>query len=103
MHQRDFRGIAGVMKHALAEEGATEADAIEPAGEIVAVPRLDAVAMPDLMQAGVEVADAAVDPGVVAAGRGRRAAVDHGLEGGVDGDAENIRPHGARQPRTNAK
>jgi len=39
--------------------------------------------------AGVEVADAAVDPCVVAAGRGRRAAVDHALEGGVTVNAEN--------------
>ena len=36
MHQRYFRGVAGVMKHALAEEGAAEADAVKPAGEIVA-------------------------------------------------------------------
>src|SRR5882757_1045779 len=103
MHQRDFRGVADVMKHALAEEGAAEADAVEPAGQIIAVPDLDTVAMPDLMQGGIEVADAAVDPGVVAAGSGRRAAVDHGLEGGVDGDAEDIRPHRAGQPRTDAK
>ena len=68
MHQRDLRGVAGVMKHALAEEGAAEADAVEPAGQILAVPDLDAMAMPDSMQGGVEVADAAVDPGVVAAG-----------------------------------
>src|SRR4051812_23508198 len=68
MHQRDFRGVAGMMKHALAEEGAAEADAVEPAGEILAVPRLDAMAMPDLMQPRIEIANAAVDPGVVAAG-----------------------------------
>src|SRR3954462_6677201 len=71
MHQRDFRGVAGIMKHALAEEGAAETDAVEPAGEIIAVPRLDAVTMPDLMQSGIEIADAAVDPGIVAAGGGR--------------------------------
>ena len=103
MYQRHLGGIAGMMKHALAEEGAAEADAVEPAGQIVAVPDLDAVAMPDLMQPGVEIADAAVDPGVVAAGVGCCAAVDHGLERGIDGDAENIRPHRARQPRTDAE
>ena len=36
-------------------------------------------------------------------GCGRRAAVDHRLERGVDGDAENIRAHRARQPRSDAK
>ena len=75
MHQRDLRGVARGVKHALAEEGAAEADAIEPADEVVALPDLDAVAMAELVQPEIEVADALVDPGVVAACLRRGAAV----------------------------
>ena len=46
MHQRDLRGVAGAVKHALAEEGAAEADAVESADQIVVLPDLDAVACP---------------------------------------------------------
>src|SRR5882757_7031159 len=92
-----------MMEHAFAEESAAEADAVQPAGEIVAIPGLDAVAMADLVQPGIEIADAAVDPGVVAAGMRCRAAVDYRLERGVDGDAKGIRPHRACEARMNAK
>src|ERR1700730_15980987 len=74
MHQRYLGGVAGAMKHALAEKGAAEADAIEPAGQIVVLPDLDAVAMSEFMQADIKIADALVDPGVVAAGLRRGAA-----------------------------
>jgi hypothetical protein len=46
MHQRHLRGVAGAVEHALAEEGAAQADAVEAADEIVALPDLDAVAWP---------------------------------------------------------
>src|SRR6185437_11761445 len=83
MHQRDLGGIADAVKHALAEKGATEIDAIEAAGEIAVLPDLDAVAMAELMQPGIELADALVDPGVLAA-RLRRGAAGHDrLEGGI--------------------
>src|SRR5689334_15447573 len=58
MHQRHFRSVADAVKHALAEKGAAETDAIEPAGEIAVLPDLDAVAMAELVQAEIEVADA---------------------------------------------
>ena len=103
MHQRHFRGVAHDMKHAFAEEGAAEADAVEAADQIVVLPDLDAVAMTELMQPAIEFADALVDPGVVAAGLRRGAACDHRLEGGVDGDGKRIGAHGARQPRGDAK
>ena len=103
MHQRHFRGVAGAMEHALAEEGAAEADAIEAADEVAVLPDLDAVAVPELVQPDIEIADALVDPGVVAAWLRRRAAGDDGLEGGIDGDAEGIRAHGAGQPRGDAE
>src|SRR3954447_25581358 len=91
------------MEHALAEERAAEIHAIKPASEIVAVPGFHAVAMPDVVQAGVEIADAAVDPGVAAAGMRRGAAVDHRLERGISGDAKRIRPHRAGEARGDTK
>src|SRR5438477_113258 len=63
----------------------------------------DAVAMAERMEPVIEVADALVDPGVLAAGRRRGAARHHGLEGLVDGDGEGIRAHGAREARGDAK
>src|SRR6185369_13809460 len=100
VHQRDLRGIARGVKHALAEEGAPQAHAVEPADEVVALPGLDAVAMAELEQAAIEVADALVDPGVLAPGLRRGAAGNRGLERGVDGHAKHIRTHGAREPRS---
>ena len=103
MHQRHLRGVAGAMKHALAEERAAEADAVQAADQIVILPDLDAVAMPELVQPDIEIADALVDPGVVAAGLRRGTAGDHRLEGGVDGDGEGVGAHRARQARGDAK
>ena len=45
MHQRDLGGVARAVEHALAEEGAAERDAVEPADQLVAVIDLDGVAM----------------------------------------------------------
>src|SRR6476469_7146335 len=81
MHQRDLRGVARGVKHALAEEGAPQAHAVEAADEVVALPGLDAVAMAELVEPAIEVADALVDPGVLAPGLGCGAAGDRGLEG----------------------
>ncbi len=103
MHQRHLRGVADAMEHALAEEGAAEADAVEPADQFVLLPDLDAVAMAEFVQAEIEIADALVDPGVVAAGLRRGAAGDHRLERGVDGHGEGVGAHGARQARRDAK
>ena len=57
----------------------------------------------EFVQPDVEVADALVDPGVVAAGLRCGTAGDDSLESGVDGDGEGIGAHRARQPRGNAK
>src|SRR5262245_25627709 len=103
MHQRHFRGVAHAVKHALAEEGAAEADAIEAAGQIAVLPDLDAVAMAELMQAAIELADAPVDPGVLAAFLRRRTARDNGLERGVGRHGEGIRAHRAGKARGDAK
>ena len=47
MHQRHLGGVAGAMKHALAEKRAAEADAVQAADQVVILPDLDAVAVPD--------------------------------------------------------
>src|SRR5260370_7026097 len=103
VHQRHLRGIAGAMKHALAEEGAAEADAVKSADQVVILPDLDAMSMSEFVQPDVEVADALVDPGVLAAGLWRGAAGDDGLEGGVDGNAEADAPHRPRHPPVQAQ
>ena len=51
MHQRDLRGVARAVKHALAEKRAAERDAVEAADQALAVIDLDAVAMADARRA----------------------------------------------------
>src|SRR3569623_3153127 len=97
MDQRHFGRVTAAVEHALAEERAPERYAIKPTCEVVAVPRLDAVAMADLVQCAVELADAMVDPCVFAPGLGCRALADDALESRVDRDAVAIRAHGARE------
>src|SRR6516162_11280745 len=63
MHQRDFRRIAGTVKHALAEEGAAEAHAVKPAHQLLSVINLDGMAMANVIELAVERADTRVDPG----------------------------------------
>src|SRR5258708_6380123 len=57
MHQRYLGSVAGAMKHALAEEGAAEADPIKPADKVVILPDLDAVGVPEVVQPDIEIAD----------------------------------------------
>src|SRR4051794_37061914 len=80
MHQRDLGGVARVVKHALAEKGAAERDAIEAADELRAVIDLDGVAMAALEQSAVDAPDTHVDPGAAAVGLRLRAALDDRLE-----------------------
>src|SRR5437899_5616437 len=80
MHQRDLRGVARAVEHALAEESAAERDAVETADERVAVIDLDAVAMAAVVELAIEHADARVDPGARTPGLRFRAAVEHGVE-----------------------
>src|SRR5579859_5754380 len=103
MHQRDLGRVADSMKHALAEKGATEIDAVEPAGEVTILPDLDRVAVAEGVQPAIEIADALVDPGVLAAFLRRRAARDDRLERAIDSDGEGVRADGAREPRGDAE
>ena len=86
MHERDLRGVARAVEHALAEEGAAERDAVESADELVAVIDLDGVAMAALEQCAVDAADARIDPGAGAVLLGFGAALDHRVEVAVDMD-----------------
>jgi hypothetical protein len=47
-------------------------------------------------QLAIEPADAAIDPGIVAAGRCLGAGIDHRIEIVVDPDFEPVGAHGAR-------
>src|SRR5438552_1109739 len=86
------------MKHAFAEEGPPQTHTIEAADQVAVLPHLDAVAMTHIVQAGVEITDALVDPCVVAARLRRGTAVDDRLEGGVDAHGEGVGAYRARQP-----
>src|SRR5690349_14222561 len=59
--------------------------------------------MAEQMQPAIEVANALVDPGVLAARGRRRAACDDGLEGGIDGDREIVSTNGAGKAGGDAK
>ena len=51
--QRELRRVGRVVEHALAGEDAAGVDAVQAAGERVAVPRLDAVRVAGVVQARV--------------------------------------------------
>ena len=82
----DLRGVADVVKHRFAEEGAADRDAVETAGELALLPRLNRVSMAKLMEARVAFEDLFIDPGLGAFG-----ALLHDFdEGSVDPDFENF-------------
>ena len=77
--ERNLRGVGLAVEHRLAEERAAERDAVEPAHQPIAVPRLDRVRDPRLVKRGVALDDLLVDPrsGVVRIPIFRRARTDH--------------------------
>src|SRR5690348_7249867 len=50
VHQGDFTRVAPAEEHALAEERAAQRHAVQPAGQLVFLPRLDAVRVAQLVQ-----------------------------------------------------
>src|SRR6185369_6996745 len=62
MHEGDLRSIARAVKHALAEEGAAEAYAVEAAHEFGALIHFDGMAVAAVVELTIEAADADVDP-----------------------------------------
>ena len=74
-HEIDERHLAGVARggeHALAEEGAAERHAVEPADQPPVLPGLDRVAVAGVEQVAVERRGSAVDPGGAPAGAATR-------------------------------
>src|SRR6185369_741553 len=88
MHQGDLAGIGRGREHALAEEGAAQRNAVEPADQLAVVPGLDAVDMAHAEELAAEIEDGLVDPGPPPAGRWCCASLDHLFEAGVAGDRE---------------
>src|ERR1700730_4546799 len=103
MDERHLRGVALEVKHALAEKCTPDRHAVKAAYELAFAPGLDGMAMPTAEKFAVKTADAAVDPGLAASGRGRRTSVDHRLEVAIDHDLEVVGAHGAREPPRNMK
>ena len=93
MHEGNFRGVRCAMKHALAEEGRAEMDAIEPARKSPAAPAFDGMDSPNVKQLPVKPPDSRIDPGFLAAAGCCGATFDDGIKIVVDPDFEPVRPH----------
>ena len=76
------------MKHALAEKRSAEADAVQPADQIVSVINFDRVAIAALVELAIKLSDPLVDPGARAPRLRLSAAIDHRLEVPINKDAE---------------
>src|SRR5690349_20021830 len=74
MHERDHGGVARAMKHALAEEGAAERNAVQSADQHVSLVHFHRVAISALEQRAVDASDARIDPGPAAVALGFGAA-----------------------------
>src|SRR5262245_12125937 len=103
MHQRDFRSVAGAVEHAFAEEGAAEVYSVESTHEGIPVIDLDGVAVSDVVELAIKLADAPVDPCPRTARRRFRAAIDDGLKIAVANNGERLCADGAGESRRNVK
>ena len=84
--QRDFRGVADVVKHRFAKERAANGDAVKAAREFPILPGLYRVGVADLVETRVAFDDLVVDPGL-----GTLGALPHDFdEGNVDADFEGF-------------
>src|SRR5580700_4790466 len=86
MHQRNLGRVAGAVKHAFAEKGASETDTVKAADQVLAVIHLDRMTVAALVELSIQVVNAGVDPGPAATRHRLRAAVDNGVEIAVDHD-----------------
>ena len=98
MHQRHLGGVAHPAEHALAEEGAAQHHAIEPADQPPLLPDLDRVRVALGMQRQEQPLDLRVDPGVLPPRPRRSAAGDDAAEIGVRRHREGIGEHRPQQP-----
>src|ERR1051326_7128213 len=97
MYERDLARIGDAAEHALAEKGAAERDPIETADQFTVMPALDAVRGAPLEEAGIELQDLVIDPGVGPLVARFGATVHDGLERGVAADREQILPNDSAQ------
>src|SRR5260221_9248761 len=86
MDQGNLGCIAGAVKHAFAEEGAAERDAIKAADELGAVIDLHRMAVPAFIERAVNATNAHVDPGARPVLLRLRAALDNCVKVAVDMD-----------------
>ena len=91
--ERHLGRVRGRREHALAEEGAGQADAVKAADQLPILPRLDRMGGPAGVEIEIALLDAVVDPRLAALG----AAPDHVGEGAVAGDGEAARAQGLAQ------
>src|SRR5439155_24144640 len=96
--ERQLGAVSLAVKHALRGERAVDVDTVDPADERILPPGFDAVRDPEAMEAPVRDHDLRRDPGaVLSRTRGAGAALDHRVEGGIDGEAEGRPPARARE------
>src|SRR5437773_5260133 len=85
------------MKAALARDAAGGVDAIQPADELIAVPRFDAVRISRAMETRIGVDDLGTDPRALVLARDACARADHAVECFVDRESELRAPHRSAQ------
>lgn len=88
--ERHLRRVALPRHHALAEERAAKREAIEAADQPITVPAFDRMRKAEPVERGEGGFDLPADPGFGAVGGAFGTEADHGLEGGIGGDAEAI-------------
>jgi hypothetical protein len=97
MDKGDLARIAFARKHAFAEKGGAETDAIQASDKPPVAPALHAVRMANAIKLGIQRNDFGVYPAFFAIRRSLRAGCDDLVECGVDADGESIAAHGARE------
>ncbi len=104
MEQRELRGVRAQVEHALARERAARVHAVEPADQLLALPRLHAVRAPQTVELAVAAHHPGLDPRplLVRAGDCGARAYD-ALEGSVDGEGEARAPPLAREASRDVK
>jgi len=88
MGERNLAGIAHAAEHALAEEGAADANAVEPADQLLRVPRLHAVGAAEAVELEIGCTHLGCDPGAGTRRARCRTSVDHASEIPVDREVE---------------
>src|SRR5437763_9179207 len=98
MHEGDLARIGDAAEHALAEKGAAERDTVEPADQFALVPALDAVRRAAVEEAGVELQDLVIDPGIGPLVARFGAAGHHSFKCGGAAGRGQVLPNGSALP-----